>query len=534
MKAHLISNITMAPLASYIEPWEITVGEYDSLITELIDPRSASAGEQTTHVVALFDTDTLFGDARFDPGAPRRSDDFFSALASFCSAHPEKVVITHTFCAAARRPATFADTIQRDSVRALELAANSRLVDLANAHRNLVVFDIELIFRRYGEDHLVNPSFWYAGRIRYTPLMFKELAATIKQAVAAYSNVSRKVLILDLDNTLWGGIVGETGALGIELSENGAGAIYREFQRKLKALKSLGVLLAICSKNNPDEVAEVFEKNSMMVLGREDFASIRVGWDPKPQTIMDLAETLNLGLDSFVFIDDSPVEREMVSRALPDVQVPDFPSRLEALPDWIVDEVIRPFFPRYRLTTEDLTKTEQYHANAARKTLKSTFDLSRFIEELNIVCEFDVNDINTVDRASQLTQKTNQFNLTTMRCDVATVADYVEDPDRALVVLRYSDRFGPEGIVGVAMLNLRTGLIANFLLSCRVIGRNVEDELLRKVGQLFRDRRVQKMIAEYIPTSKNSIVSSFYETRGFSLVSEDGAGHKVYQRSTDE
>lgn len=312
MKGHIISNATMAPLAQHLN-FSVTLGEYDSLILELIDPQSTSAADpSTTHVLALFDTDALLGEARFDPAAPSRAGDFIEALNSFCSAHPEKAVITHTFCATARRPNTFADTVGSDSVAALEARANARLIELAAIYPNLALFDMELLFRRYGESGLISASFWYAGRIRYTPLMFRELASTITDLIAAHSSATRKVLILDLDNTLWGGVVGESGPLGIALSEEGVGAAYRDFQRALKALKRAGVLLAVCSKNNPGDADEVFEKNPMMILSRDDFACIRVNWDSKPENIAEVAKALNLGLDSIVFIDDSAVEREMV------------------------------------------------------------------------------------------------------------------------------------------------------------------------------------------------------------------------------
>lgn len=534
MKAHIISNATMAPLVRFLEPIEVTVGDYDSLVYEMLDANSTSAAaNDVSHVLAMFDSDTLLGVPAHEPSARRRSDDFLDALAQFCQSHPQKTIITHTFCAGTRRVDTFSDLLRGNSVRASETAANQHLIELAKKYQNLAVFDLSLIFRRYGEAALVNPSFWYAGRIRYTPLMFEQIAITIKQLIAALSTAARKVLILDLDNTLWGGIVGEVGAEGIALSEQGVGAVFRDFQRGLKALKNTGVLLAICSKNNPADVDEVFEKNAMMLLKREDFAAIRVNWEPKPKSIAEIVEQLNVGFDSVVFIDDNAVEREMVQQALPGVMVPSFPSAIDALPSWLVDEVARPLFAKYRVTSEDISKTEQYHANEARKAFAKGFDLRDFVESLLIEYKTSVDDPDAIVRASQLTQKTNQFNLTTLRCDIPMIREWVDDPNRALVTLSYSDRFGSEGIVALAMLDFAAGHIASFLMSCRVIGRHVEDHLLEVVVGLFRARGVGTVRAEYLPTAKNEIVSSFYEGHGFSLISEGDDGRRIYERDID-
>lgn len=286
---------------------------------------------------------------------------------------------------------------------------NDRIVNLARENPNLVVVDIEPLFRRYGEEKLTSPALWYAGRIRYTAYMFKALAKLIDEALRAYANKARKVLLLDLDGTLWGGIVGELGPTGIDLSEEGKGACYRDFQRQVKALKATGVLLAIVSKNNPADVDEVFEQNSLMIVRRDDFVSIDASWRSKPESILDVAETLNLGLDSFVFIDDNPVERAIVREALPEVVVPDFPTSVETLTRWFVEDVVRPYFGRYRITTEDLDKTQQYRANEARRRFAQDFDFNTFLDELQIVCSIKVDSPEIAVRASQMTQK--QINL---------------------------------------------------------------------------------------------------------------------------
>lgn len=531
MSGRLLSNVTMQPLIASLTPLDVTAGEFGSLIVELIDPDSVAASAGVSPVLCVFDTDALLGEAFYDSAAPTQAEPFLDALESFCAAHPEKVVLANTFCAGTARPLTFADPIAAGSVSTLEAQLNGRLREIARSHVNLLLLDIELLTRRYGEEQLMSPSFWYAGRIRYTNLMFRVLGESITQALAAYGGQARKVLVLDLDNTLWGGIVGETGPIGVTLSEDGRGAIYRDFQRAVKALKNTGVLLAICSKNNPEDVDEVFERNPMMVLKRADFACIRANWESKPENLAAIARELNVGLDSFVFLDDNAVEREIVASTIPEVAVPPFPRRLETLSRWFVDAVARPYFGKYRITTEDRAKTEQYHANESRRQFAVHLDLERFLEELRIECGLLVDAPETIVRASQMTQKTSQFNLTTLRCDIPEMTRYVRSPDHALITLEYADRFGAEGIVALALLDLAQARIDNVLVSCRVIGRKIEDRLLDKAIDVLRAHGARKVTAEFVPSRKNQVVASFYEARGFDVVAQDAGGRKTYERT---
>ncbi|HEX3435129.1 MAG TPA: HAD-IIIC family phosphatase, partial [Pseudacidobacterium sp.] len=315
MKALLLSNVNMQPLAAFLKPWEAVSGEFNSILLDLANPDSAANSEEFTHILCLYDSDTMMGEAAYGDSDSGQCDSFLAALETFCAAHPGKIVAANTFCFGATRWLNFADLLHPQSLRSTEYRLNDRLISIARTYPNLLLVDIELIFRQHGEDALLSAPFWYLGRIRYTNQMFRSLARTLHQAVDAWANRSRKVLVLDLDNTLWGGIVGETGPLGIALSEDGEGRCYRDFQRALKGLQRTGVLLTICSKNNLGDLDEVFDRNPMMILHSEDFACIRANWQSKPENILDIAQTLNLGIDSFVFIDDNPVERDMVATA---------------------------------------------------------------------------------------------------------------------------------------------------------------------------------------------------------------------------
>jgi len=247
-----------------------------------------------------------------------------------------------------------------------------------------------------------------------------------------------------------------------------------------------------------------------------------------------MAKTLNLGIDSFVFIDDNPVERGAVKKFLPEVAVPEFPDRVENLQSWFLREVSPVFFGKYAITAEDATKTAQYQAKAAREKLAASFDLDSYLAELGIECNVRVDDGSQVVRAAQMTQKTNQYNLTTRRYDVTDLARFVESVKHAVLMLEYRDRFGEEGTVGLAIVDLAEGRIDTLLMSCRVIGRKVERRLLDKAVEISRDRGLAKIVGEYFPTPKNVMAASFYEDNGFRLRQASADGGLIYERAIDD
>lgn len=534
MKALLLSNINMQPLVRALRPWDVATGAYNSMVSDLAAAQSPASAPDLTHVLCLYDSDTLMGEAFYGDGLPEQCDRFLQALDGFCGRHADKVVVANMFSFSSNRWLSFADATHASSLKACEATLNTKLVAIAKSHPNLLLLDLDLLFRRHGEDALVSDAFWYTGRIRYTARMFALLADTIRRAIDAHAQRCKKVLILDLDDTLWGGVVGELGPLGIALSQDGVGRCYRDFQRCVKAVTRTGVLLAIVSKNNEADVIEVFDKNKMMVLRQDDFASISASWRPKVESIVAIANELNLGTDSFVFIDDNPVERDAVRQALPDVVVPELPSQVEQLATWFTQQIVPTYFGKYAISKEDAGKTEQYRVNRARQKLAASFDLDAYLAELGIECSISVNSGDALVRAAQMTQKTNQFNLTTRRYEITDLARFVGSHEHAVLMLDYRDRFGDEGAVGLAILDLAEGRIDTFLQSCRVIGRKVEDRLLDKAIELCRSRGHQRIIGEYIPTRKNQVVAEFYDSHGFMPVSEFPDGRITYERRIDE
>ncbi|MFQ5513645.1 MAG: HAD-IIIC family phosphatase [Myxococcota bacterium] len=524
MKALILSNVNVAPLPRLFEELEAEVCGYDDVMLQLLDPTSEAHTDRFEIVIAHVDGEIFLGLGR-DP------DEYLEALRGFCERSPRKLVVVSSFCTAPETVATYAALWREPgSKRAEEARANTRLVDLAHGLDNLLVLDLELLYRRFGYAALSSSSFWYLGRVPYTQKMLRELARQIEQLVRAYQGRTRKALVLDLDGTLWGGVLGEDGVDGIELSEDGRGKVYRDFQQQIKKLRERGVLLALCSKNDPDEVEVVLREHPMMVLRSADFTARRVGWGDKPESIREIADELGLGLESLVFIDDSAAERGWVSGQLPELAVPEFPSRAEELPGWFLREVVYPLFPVYRLTAEDRARPERYVARRQRREAGRSLSRGEFLESLKIRIRFDLDPAKHLERAAQLTQRTNQFNTTSHRYTRAELRTILDDPSWSVVLVEYEDRFGKEGLIGLAIVQLETGEIDSFLLSCRVIGRGVETRLLEEVERRLRGAQSRVARGRIVPTARNVPVRDLYARHGYRLEREEAGGTRVFRK----
>lgn len=384
---------------------------------------------------------------------------------------------------------------------------------ILNDFPNFYIFDMNFFMFKYGYKNLIAPTYWYLGRIKFNLDMYKHLFYDITNIYNAYIGKTKKLLILDLDNTLWGGVLGEDGIEGIKISEDGEGKIYRDLQKNIKKIKDYGILLAIVSKNNYSDVEELFNKHPMMVLKFDDFIIKKINWNPKPENIKEIAKELNLGIDSFVFIDDSNFERNLVREMLPECSVPEFPDDISYLNIFFFEEVVYKYFPKLNITKEDLEKSEQYVRNFQREALKVNLSsIEDYIVKLNIKLTYYINDKRFIHRISQLTQKTNQFNLTTKRYTEADILSFLDRDDVYIFALEYEDRFGKEGIVGLCITFLREDIVYfdTFLLSCRIIGRDVEFKFINYIIDYFKLKGFKKFEAEYIPTNKNHLVRDFY------------------------
>ncbi len=392
------------------------------------------------------------------------------------------------------------------------------------ANSNMHLFQLRSMIEEFGRKNFYSDKMWYLGSIPYSVKGLAQIADHINETIKIYNFGSRKkVLVVDLDNTLWGGVVGEDGIFGITLSNSGTGAIYRDTQKRIKEIKNLGVLLAISSKSDMSDVLTVLDKHPHMLLKQDDFVDILANWDSKASNIKKMAEKIKLGLDSFVFLDDNPIERETIRIELPEVAVVDFPESVSNLP-FAISKMARDYFFIPKLTTEDVQKTKQYQDNAMRQEMQSaSTSIEGYLLSLDIKIKLFRMTEEQTERVAQLTQKTNQFNLLTTRFTIEELNSYSAIGENYVFVASVSDKFGDNGLVFVLMISVvnATATIDNLLMSCRVMGRQIEYAVLAKIEDFLKSKGVSEIYAKYIKTEKNTPVQNLMEQVGYELIDKD-------------
>ncbi|MEK7403990.1 MAG: HAD-IIIC family phosphatase [Acidobacteriota bacterium] len=389
---------------------------------------------------------------------------------------------------------------------------NMRLAERVERTPNVYLLDSARWLSKVGAE-ANNPKLWYAGKIAFSLEVFREASAEIKAAVCGLAGLSRKLILLDLDDTLWGGIVGEDGWQNLRLGgHDPVGEAFLEFQRALKALTRTGVLIGIVSKNDQATALAAIDNHPEMVLRRDDFAGWRINWHDKAENIVDLVSELNLGLDAVVFIDDSPAERSRVRGALPEVAVPEWPSDKLLYARTLLEMTV---FDRPAITEEDQTRTQTYAFDRQRRSSQlSSQSVTEWLAELGLVVEAARLDGSDVVRGAQLLNKTNQMNLRTRRLTQTELLEWSHQPGHAVFVFGVSDRFGDYGLTGLASLKGEGGCaqIADFLLSCRVMGRGVESAMLYFLIEQARSQGFRELMSEYKPTRRNSPCLAFFDS----------------------
>ena len=345
------------------------------------------------------------------------------------------------------------------------------------------------------------------------------LGTQIGDAVSRRTTPPPKCIVLDCDNTLWGGIVGEDGIGGLELGDTFPGRAFQSFQHQLKTLQSRGVMLAIASKNDEADVLDVFERHEGMVLTLDDITSWRVNWQSKSENIESIAAELNIGVDSLVLVDDSPFELDEVTTALTGLRGLLVPEELAELPALLSDSGL---FRRTRISSEDRHRTEMMRSEAERRDEAKSMDRVEFLDSLELRVTFMSVSDDDITRVAQLTNKTNQFNLTTIRRDEKEIRQLVASATNEVYAIRVTDRFGDYGLVGVAIIDVASDVwsIDTFLLSCRVLGRGVETAFLSALADGAFARGAQRLVGRYEPTRKNGQVAEFYPNHGFEAATD--------------
>jgi len=403
-----------------------------------------------------------------------------------------------------------------------------QLVDaLNNALESTLFFDMDQILADIGRFHFFDFRFWYASRFPFTSLAANEFARRLVNLMAISVYPRAKVIALDADNTLWGGIIGEDGINGISLGPEYPGNTYVAFQRRLLDLQKRGFILALCSKNNTEDVHEILDSHPHQILRRHHFAAERINWLPKIDNLVSLAGELSLGLDSFIFVDDSSHECDIIRSRLPQIEVIQTPSKPVDIP-MCLEQIAR--LEILSLTEEDALKTQLYAQEKQRKQFKQNTnalggDLNSYLASLKMKMCIEIDSRKNIARLAQLTQKTNQFNVTTRRYSEQQILDFTESNQWTVSSFTLSDIFGNSGIVGLALFHKLTDEaidIDNFLMSCRVIGRSAESAFLYAMLDYFAEMGITQVTATYIPTQKNNLVADFFNRHGFTPENETG------------
>jgi FkbH-like protein len=451
-----------------------------------------------------------------EPGAPReladRVVDHVQALLARIEAAVPAPILLHNLVPPAAPAAGVADGQDPWGQLNLVRRLNLRLAEMVREFDRVHVVDVEHLFARAGYDQLADER---GARTADSPLnqtALRLLAGATIRHVRGLDGPAIRCLVVDCDNTLWGGVVGEDGVGGIVLGPSGAGRRYHDFQRRLLDLRRRGIVLAIASKNEEQDVLDVLETHPDCLLSIDDFAVSRISWDDKATSVEAIARELNLGLGHIAFVDDNPVECAWVTGQLPEVRVLRWPDDLGGVPDDLG------WFDSLIVTDEDRARTEMYRAERDRRAVRAeVMTVDDYLRSLEMVATVGRAGQADLGRLAQLTAKTNQFNLTTRRHDTVALQAFLDDPTVAVLWLALEDRFGTSGVVGcgIAAVSGDTARLDTLLLSCRVIGRGAEDVLIARLAGAAVELGASALLGDYLPTARNGVAADVYARVGF-------------------
>ncbi|MGC2112659.1 MAG: HAD-IIIC family phosphatase [Candidatus Korobacteraceae bacterium] len=401
---------------------------------------------------------------------------------------------------------------------------NGGLKEIAGRVPDVLIVDFLQLFAHIGSAQGFSARDWHMSRTPFSRHALVPIGQEYGKFIRALRGKSRKCLVLDCDNTLWGGILGEDGLDGIKLGATHPGSWYVEFQQEILNLHDRGVILALCSKNNEEDVLEALRRHPSQVLREEHFACHQINWDDKVTNLRRIAQQLNIGLDSLVFVDDNPLECGFVREQLPEVEVIELPNDPSAFRTALL---ARGLFETLTISREDRERTRMYRADSERqKIMQDAGSLEDYLAKLQLVAHIDVPDRSTLARVAQLTQKTNQFNLTTIRYTAGQIQSLTDGADSDVFYIRLSDRVADLGIIGAGILRYHddTAMVDTLLMSCRALGRGVENALAAFLVNAAQANGCSRLVAHYEATRKNMQVAEFYGKVGFQCLRTDEAG----------
>lgn len=510
--------------------FDVIVGDFNGYSQEILDPSSRLYAADIDAVILAVQTRDIApelwlglgdGTATYENTVDRVTGELTSLVEAYRNRSNRPLVLQGLDL-----PIRVADGIadpqrawgQINAVREI----NRRLVDLAARKPDVHLLDYERLVALHGSDRWYDDRLWAASRLPLSTTAITTLARQWARFLFASGPALAKVLVCDLDNTLWGGVVGEDGIDGIVLGDNEEGCPYLRLQRAILNLYGRGIILAVCSKNNADDAIQVLERHGRMLLRPHHFAALRINWKDKPSNLAEIADEISVSRDSLVFLDDNPVEREHVLQAAPDVRVLDLPNDVQRFADAVQQF---PLFERLQLTAEDRERGAMYAEQRCREEVRmSSRSLEGYYRSLQMRMRVRSVASDTVARASQLTQKTNQFNMTTRRYSEAEIEAMVAGGGYRAWTVQLTDRFGDSGVVGLMIVEAMSAVwrINTLLMSCRVIGRTVETAMLAWLANQARLAGVRTLVGGYIPTRKNAPAAAVYAGHGFAALNTGG------------
>lgn len=507
---------------------EIYVGGYNQYNQEILNPNCEYYSFKPDLTILILDTRTIFGETFLQPYSESESErrrriesavkDIISLVEKIKQNSKSRVIINNFEVPTYSSLGIIEDRQVygfKESVEDL----NSKLREAFRGDIRVFLFDYEAFVSKVGKDTATDDKMYYLGDFRISPAVIPTLCDAYMPYIRALLSMVKKCLVLDLDNVLWGGVVGEDGIEGIKLGPTPEGRSYLELQKYILSLYNRGVILAVNSANNLNDALEVLRKHPYMVLKEDYFAVMEINWDNKISNMKRIAEELEIGIDSLVFLDDSKANRQMMREALPEILTVDLPDDPALYLRTVANLRV---FDSLQLTAEDRARGKMYADQRKRVEFEKTAtDIDEYLKGLGTVVTLEIANKFNIPRISQLTQKTNQFNTTTRRYLEDEIARMASSDRYLVAAVKVEDKFGDSGTTGVAIVEKNSGKwkVDSFLLSCRVIGRGVEDALLAYIIAEARRAGAKAIVGEFIPTKKNLPAKDFFKNRNFKQLS---------------
>ena len=505
------------------------IGGYNQYAQEILNESSDLYKFNPDVTFLIVDVQKILGDLYFSPFSKTTIerenfiknllDDFFSLIQFFTKKSNSKIIISN-LNAQNYSPYGIFETKTTYGINEMINDFNIKLTNYVKAEPLAFILDFNSFVSKYGNENIFDFRQYYFADLQISFNMMEKFADELMGYIKPLVGLTRKCIVLDLDNTLWGGIVGEDSLEGLILGPNGLGSAFMEFQRRLLSLQQRGIILAINSKNNFEDGMDVIRQHPYMILRENHFACFKINWNDKVSNMKEIARELNIGLDSIVYFDDDPVNREFVKKIMPEINTIVLPKDPSLFSKSLMD---LNDFNVLKITNEDKTRGEMYIQQKNRNSLaQSTTDLNEFLSELHTKIKIKNADKFTIPRISQLTLKTNQFNLTSKRYQEEDITAFSQSKDMLVGCAEVEDKFGNNGIAGVFIINKSDKSeweIDTFLLSCRVMGRKVEEAIFAYIVKIAKNENIKKIKAYFIITQKNKPSESFLPSLGF--VQED-------------